>query len=580
MKERVEGSSAERSPVLHAEDDDDLDRRYRDIEYGGDLPPVRRRYPRGYRSESELHYGYDERRMNEPRSPRENRGRGRGSYGHRPSRYLEYDRHVRPDEGRRIHMRGGREDDLGRHRREQVRMRRHPRGDPGRPLREDEWTSQRIYDRVALEDTVDRLRSELAACQEQQYRLEQRNADLEYDLDQFQASEIRKAEALREREVECEQLVHKLRVQGREMTKSKNELAGKKLKVEQLKQELAELQAEREDHAKLQLQLVRQKEVVREEIVVREKMTEITKDTGRKNNNELRAAHVQHQHHRHMEEVILDNRESSDIDTHKEDKSTRLNEKERLMSRQKSSNLNKKDWRKENPISRQSVDAGSKSRSQMCESDHVEVKIRKLPDSRRLSCEPNRSPHREFSQESTRKRFSPVRIAAEKQSEHPPPPPGQQKSRSRAEPPIWFSKMTREERDHLEQLFAEADKRYQGDPASIRCFLREKSNLYGEQCAEIYNWFMRSEFVYSGNHRNRRPRPTNATINSILNGQKGPQKYDGPLKGRDNKFWAKFLNPHLKEQIEKAEGPVLTPTQTPDTTPEPDKALLEKKSDS
>merc|ERR1719334_1279260 len=81
---------------------------------------------------------------------------------------------------------------------------------------------------------------------------------------------------------------------------------------------------------------------------------------------------------------------------------------------------------------------------------------------------------------------------------------------------------------------------------------------------------MRSEFVYQP--RRRKPSfPANKSseIHHFLTQNSAPIKYDGPQRGKFNKFWFKFRNPELKEEIEAAEGPELTPTQTPDTTPEP-----------
>jgi len=49
----------------------------------------------------------------------------------------------------------------------------------------------------------------------------------------------------------------------------------------------------------------------------------------------------------------------------------------------------------------------------------------------------------------------------------------------------------------------------------------------------------------------------------------GPQRYDGPLKGKNNLFWLKFRNPELKEKIEREESPPITPTSTPESSPDP-----------
>lgn len=47
-----------------------------------------------------------------------------------------------------------------------------------------------------------------------------------------------------------------------------------------------------------------------------------------------------------------------------------------------------------------------------------------------------------------------------------------------------------------------------------------------------------------------------------------PQRYDGPLKGKNNLFWLKFRNPELKEQLEGQESPPVTPTSTPESSPD------------
>jgi len=53
-----------------------------------------------------------------------------------------------------------------------------------------------------------------------------------------------------------------------------------------------------------------------------------------------------------------------------------------------------------------------------------------------------------------------------------------------------------------------------------------------------------------------------------LNLKRGPQRYNGPLKGKGNLFWLKFRNPELKEEFEGQESPAVTPTSTPESSPE------------
>jgi len=51
--------------------------------------------------------------------------------------------------------------------------------------------------------------------------------------------------------------------------------------------------------------------------------------------------------------------------------------------------------------------------------------------------------------------------------------------------------------------------------------------------------------------------------------KRGPQRYDGPARGKNNLFWLKFRNPELKEEFEGQESPIVTPTSTPESSPDP-----------
>jgi len=144
------------------------------------------------------------------------------------------------------------------------------------------------------------------------------------------------------------------------------------------------------------------------------------------------------------------------------------------------------------------------------------------------------------------------------------------------EQPQWFYQMSRHDRDNLEKFFAHADKKASGNPEAIRLLIQEEYGLDSKQCTEIYNYFMRSEFVYKPSSKNRVTAKKSSQILSFSQHSREPVKYDGPLRGKGNNFWFKIRNPELKEQIEAAEGPVLTPTQTPDTTPEPQEIEHEK----
>merc|ERR1712060_785556 len=51
--------------------------------------------------------------------------------------------------------------------------------------------------------------------------------------------------------------------------------------------------------------------------------------------------------------------------------------------------------------------------------------------------------------------------------------------------------------------------------------------------------------------------------------KRGPQRYNGPARGKNNLFWLKFRNPELKGEFEGQESPVVTPTSTPESSPDP-----------
>jgi len=167
--------------------------------------------------------------------------------------------------------------------------------------------------------------------------------------------------------------------------------------------------------------------------------------------------------------------------------------------------------------------------------------------------------------------------------------PVQRDTQLQAEQPQWFSMMGRNDKDILEELFAQADKKFSGNREAIQSFIESKYGLGSLQCAELYNYFMRSNFVYNPGRpstrindstKNNLRTQSSIAVMPFLVKNAGPVRYDGPLRGRANTFWFKMQNPHLKGQIEAAEVRVFTLTQTPpDTSPEPMESPKKKRSD-
>jgi len=499
----------------------------------------------------------------------------------------------------------------------------------GRPLRDDVWERSRTRDKFArLHDTIERLNAELIATQNQRYHLEKENSDLELDLEEFRVKSNRSFARLREQELALEKMSKEIMLQEEKIRRLEEEFAKKKEETDKLKNEVKHLKAERgnadekiiEENAELrrerneltenlkktksqltflwkeqaELQLVNEENRNLKFQIKRMKQQNQRKDIGQEAQNRdvgsdtFKTRKFPGRENMTSSQGYLEKQDDwgpeTNIHSHLDEGKLAkqdLNEKNRRVPKENSrltdEKISNRNFKEEGKSSERFQ---AKSRN-----DSIGDHYPKYPKSRGRSRTSDSPEDRAAIEEPTPRGRSPfARGSYERRNEHNPMV--RQRALSVTEPPRWFSQMDRYSRDNLEQLFVKADKEYSGDADAIQCMLKNKSGLKSYQCSDIYNYFMRSEFVYRSrkwspssvsHYRTRSPFRSGSSLNSYLINNSAPRKYDGPLKGAGNTFWVKFRNPHLKEQIEAAEGPVLTPTQTPDTSPEPETSLENKK---
>jgi len=498
----------------------------------------------------------------------------------------------------------------------------------GRPLRDDVWDRSRTRDKfVRLHDTIERLNAELIATQNQRYQLEKENSNLELDFEEFRAKSNRSIDQLREQDLALEKMSKKIMLQENKIRRLEDECAKKKQETDNLKNEVKHLKAER---GNMDEKILGENTELRKE---RDELTENLKKTKsqltffRKEHAELQLVNDENRNLKFQIKRMKQQNQRKDIGQEAQNrdvgngtfKTRKIPGRENMTGNQ-AFLAKQNDWGPESSIHRH-LDEGKLAKPDLNEKNRLIPKENsRLTDEKILGrnfgergksyerfqakswndavgdhypdytesrgrSRTNGSPEdRAAIEEPTPRGRSPfARGSYERRNEHNPMI--RQRALSVTEPPRWFSQMDRYSRDNLEQLFTKADKEYSGDADAIQCMLKNNSGLTSYQCSDIYNYFMRSEFVYRSrkwspssvsHYRTRSPFRTGSSLNSYLINNSAPRKYDGPLKGAGNTFWVKFRNPHLKEQIEAAEGPVLTPTQTPDTSPEPETSLEKK----
>jgi len=497
-----------------------------------------------------------------------------------------------------------------------------------RTVRDEAWKRSRTQDKLArLHDTIDRLRAELMACQDQRYLAEKEIADFEVDLEEVRGKLLRAVDSLRKQDLTIEKMDKKILIQEDKLQSAVKELSTSKSKAERLQMELKQLRAGRksidENIQEKNTEIIRENDELKAQLqkskshiswLCQEQATfQLVKDenTNLKRQikimkQQLQGKEIEQEPQSHCDgpnniyqackvpvrEKSKNDKFRSDVcgqpeDIHQDLCDMKLDKQE---LRQKNRGLIEDNSRLvDEKLSDHNVEKKSKSADVYQSQSENTSRTGYFPDYTRTRRSQSSAPteDREALEEPTRRGRSPVaRCSYARRNDNNTA--FRQRARSQAEPPRWFSQMDRYTRDSLERMFAQADKDYSGDTEAIQCILKDNFGLELGQCTEIYNYFMRSEFVYRNRrwspcstgryYRNRSPNWNGSSLNSFFISNSEPRKYDGPLKGRDNTFWVKFRNPHLKEQIEAAEGPVLTPTQTPDTSPEPEPPL-EKKSE-
>jgi len=498
-----------------------------------------------------------------------------------------------------------------------------PQSSQGRPVPEVSRRSSSSYEVACLHDMNERLRADLMASEDHCYFLEKDNVALEYDLEELRVKYGRIFTSMREQDHSVKKMEAKILMQKEKIKYIERELTESKKEAERFQMELEQLRAERnrmdekirEGHSNFS----RQKDELNGELKkASSQFTSSRKDQGKlqslvdENMNlkrEIKVMKLQLQ--RQKDDLEPKNRSYSRSDfsqahsrhPRKEIRTDQLRATERNANGQRAS-------------SHQDIEEGKltkqEQKSHCFHDDNSRFIDEKFSD---RNLEKNRIPSKVQSQNIDSARHVPVQPNIKRRSRYPSPEErevvGESNHRGRSqivrgtfhrpnnhdsssrwgarsleEPPRWFSQMDRSTRDNLERLFTKAEKDHSGDPEAIQRILEAHSGLQPNQCSDIYNYFMRSDFVYRGRksslgsnsrYRNRSPIQNNASLNTFITPNSGPTKYNGPLKGRSNTFWTTFRNPQLKEQIIAAQGPVLTPTETPETSPEPDSSLKKTK---